>query len=171
MPGRPRNTLALIVATGFGAGYVPVAPGTAGSAVALPLAWLAFRYGGFPGVVAAAVVMTLVGIWASSHAEAHYGEHDCQRIVVDEIAGQLISVIAVSCTWPNLIVAFGWFRLFDSVKPWPAGRIDAQMPGGLGVMLDDVAAGVYAAAATALLVHLGLVDAAVRWLARLVGIG
>jgi phosphatidylglycerophosphatase A len=165
MADQPRNLLALIVATGFGAGYIPVAPGTAGSAVALPLAWLAFRYGGFPGVAAAAVMMTLVGIWASNHAEAHYGEHDCQRIVVDEIAGQLISVIAVPCTWPNLIVAFGWFRLFDSVKPWPAGRIDERMPGGLGVVMDDVAAGVYAAGATSLLVYTGIVDAGVRWLA------
>ena len=159
----------MAIAVGFGAGYVPIAPGTAGSALALPVAWGLYRAGGFLLVVLGAVVVTLAGIWAASRAEEHYGEHDCQHIVVDEIAGQLLSVVVVPCTWLNLLVAFGWFRLFDSVKPFPAGWVDREMPGGLGVMLDDVIAGVYAAGATALLVHTGLVASGARHVAALLG--
>ena len=159
----------MAIAVGFGAGYVPIAPGTAGSALALPVAWGLYRAGGFLLVVLGAVVVTLAGIWAASRAEEHYGEHDCQHIVVDEIAGQLLSAVAVPCTWLNLLVAFGWFRLFDTLKPFPAGRVDRDMPGGLGVMLDDVVAGVYAAGATALLVYTGLLDLGVKYIAARLG--
>jgi phosphatidylglycerophosphatase A len=116
------------------------------------------------GVAAGAMVFLVIGTLAANLAEKHYAVHDSSHIVVDELVGQLISLIPVSCTWPNLVVGFGWFRLFDTVKPWPAGWIDRNIPGGLGVMLDDVAAGVYAAGATAILVHTGLVDGAVSLL-------
>lgn len=158
-----------MIATGLGAGYVPVAPGTAGSALALPLAWGVYQLGGAIAVACAALVVTGVGIWAANRAEEHYGEHDSSHIVVDEIAGQLLSLVAVPCTWPHLVVAFGWFRLFDSVKPFPAGWIDREMPGGLGVVLDDIVAGIYAAGATALLVHTGLVERGLTHLAALLG--
>lgn len=156
--------LALAISTCLGAGYVPVAPGTAGSAVALPLAWLLGTYLGGWGIAAGAVIFLLIGTWAANLAERHYAVHDSPHIVVDELVGQLISLIPVSCAWPNLVVGFGWFRLFDTVKPWPAGWIDRNIPGGLGVMLDDVAAGIYAAGATAMLVYSGLVDRAVSLL-------
>jgi phosphatidylglycerophosphatase A len=161
---RPRLALVLAVATCLGAGYVPVAPGTAGSALALPIAWGVYRLAGIWGVGAAVVIATLSGLWASALAEKHYGEHDSSHIVVDELAGQLVSVLPVPSRWPYLVVAFGWFRLFDSVKPWPAGWVDRNVGGGGGVMLDDLVAGVYSAAVTALLVHTGVVDRVLSWL-------
>ena len=163
MPAKHR--VAVAVATCLGVGYFPGAPGTAGSALALPVAWWCHRAGGPWAVAAAAAVATVVGIWASAVAEQHYKMHDSPHIVVDELAGQLVAVLAVPCTWANLVVAFGWFRLFDSVKPWPAGWIDRDLGGGTGVMLDDVAAGVYAAAVTAALVHSGVVARVLAWLA------
>jgi phosphatidylglycerophosphatase A len=111
-------------------------------------------------LAAGAVALVGVGIWAAQAAERYYGTHDSPHIVVDEIAGQLITALPVACTWPNLVVAFGFFRLFDSLKPWPAGWVDRRVGGGLGVVLDDVVAGVQAGAATALLVHSGAVEAA-----------
>lgn len=159
--------LALACATCLGAGYVPIAPGTAGSALALPAAWGLAQLGGNWAVLGGAAAATLVGLWAARVAEAHFDRHDSPHIVVDELAGQLVSVLLVPCTVPNLIVAFGWFRLFDSVKPWPAGWVDRNVGGALGVMLDDIAAGGYAALTTALLFHLGVVELGLAFLGRL----
>lgn len=155
---RPIKNFALIIATGLGTGYVPVAPGTAGSALALPFAWLLYHAWGTWGLIIGTLIITVLGIWAAQQAEAYFGTHDSSHIVVDEIAGQLLSLILVKVTWIHLIVAFGWFRLFDSVKPWPAGWIDRKLPGGLGVVLDDIAAGVYASLTMGLLVHAGIID-------------
>jgi phosphatidylglycerophosphatase A len=118
--------------------------------------------GGFLALAAGTAVFTALGFWSAAVAEAHYGEHDCQRIVVDEIVGQLIALLPVAVTWPHLLLAFGFFRLFDSLKPWPAGWIDEHVHGGAGVILDDVAAGVQAAAVMSLLVHTGLVELGLR---------
>ncbi len=161
---RSLERLGLALAVGLGAGYVPGAPGTAGSALALPLAWVLWRGGGLGLLLVAAAAVVAAGVWAAQVAERHYGVHDSPHIVVDEIAGQLIAAAPVPCTWPNLVVAFGFFRLFDSVKPWPAGWIDRQVGGGLGVVLDDVVAGLQAGAAAALLVHSGLVRMTMAWL-------
>lgn len=159
--------LALACATCLGAGYVPVAPGTAGSALALPAAWGLAQLGGSWAVVGGAVAATLVGLWATRAAEDHFGRHDSPHIVIDELAGQLVSVALVPCTVPNLVVAFGWFRLFDSVKPWPAGWVDRNVEGALGVVLDDIVAGGYAALTTALLFHLGAIDIGRTFLVQL----
>jgi phosphatidylglycerophosphatase A len=156
--------VALVVATGLGLGYVPVAPGTAGSALGALLAWVLYRIAGAWGIWAGVLGVTALGIWAASRAEEHYGTHDSPHIVVDEIAGQLLTMVAVPCTWVHLLVGFGWFRLFDSVKPFPAGWIDREMKGGLGVVVDDLAAGIYSAAATALMVHSGLISRSLRWM-------
>jgi phosphatidylglycerophosphatase A len=157
-PARIPEQLALIIATVFGVGYLPGAPGTAGSLCALPLAWVLGRWCGWPAVLLSCLIVFFVGWWASVLAESQFGEHDSCHIVVDEVAGQLLTMIAVPCTWPNLVVGFGFFRLFDSVKPWPAGWIDQKMESGLGVMLDDLAAGVYAGLATAAFFYSGLID-------------
>jgi phosphatidylglycerophosphatase A len=163
-----RTGIGLAAATCLGLGYVPVAPGTAGSAAALPLAWWAHRAAGVLGVAACVVVAVVVGTWAAREAERHYGVHDSPHIVVDELAGQLLSAIPVPCTWWNLLLAFGWFRLFDSVKPWPAGWIDRNVQGGVGVMADDLAAAVYAGAATAVMVYSSAWDQVLTWIARAV---
>jgi phosphatidylglycerophosphatase A len=108
----------------------------------------------------------ILGTWAARSAEAHYRVHDSPQIVIDELTGQLVTLVPVACTlsWPGLVVGFGLFRLFDTVKPWPASWIDREMHGALGVMLDDVVAGLYAGAATALVVHTGLLSRVEVWL-------
>jgi phosphatidylglycerophosphatase A len=148
--------IALVIATTFGAGYVPGAPGTMGSAVGAAAAWALHRAGGWIAVAIATVVLLPISIWAAGEAERHYGEHDCQHIVIDEVVGQLIALVATPCDWLTVAVGFGFFRLCDSLKPFPAGWIDREVKGGFGVILDDVAAGVQAAALTAALVYTGL---------------
>ena len=151
-----RTRVALLVATAFGAGYAPIAPGTAGSAVALVILWLVpFSR---PALVAFFVVVTVVGTWAAHVAEVSLGEKDPGAIVIDEVAGMTLSVILLPLPFglPALVVGFVLFRIFDVVKPFPAGRAQA-LPGGPGVMVDDLIAALYA-----LLVLLGL-RAVVGW--------
>lgn len=149
--------VALVVATGFGSGYVPVAPGTAGSAVALPLVWTLFHFGGIKFVVIGTIIVAVIAVISANRAEKYFGGHDNQHIVIDEVAGQMLSLIAVPATLPNLLVAFGWFRLFDSWKPWPVYLIDRHVKGGFGVVADDLAAAVYAAGCTFFMAHFGLI--------------
>ena len=133
-----------LLATWFGSGRLPIAPGTWGSLAALPfgvaLSWL-----GGPWLLAAgAVAVTLIGIWASGRYAEAVGAEDPGSVVIDEVAGQWIALIPAGLD-PWLIgVAFVAFRVFDVAKPWPANWIDQRLTGGLGIMLDDVAAGIYA---------------------------
>lgn len=153
--------VAKVIATVGGAGYAPVAPGTCGTAVAVPVAWLLADtpWWGFITVV---VAVTALGIWAAHVADAAWGTHDSGRIVVDEVAGYLATVALVDRGDPWILaVAFVVFRVLDIVKPPPIRWIDERLPGGYGVILDDVAAGVIGAA-----IMVGLVEAgAIRALA------
>jgi phosphatidylglycerophosphatase A len=130
-----------VVASAFGAGYSPVASGTVGSFVTLVAIWL------LPltpvRIAVALVVVVLVGIWAGSRVERVLGRKDPGVIVIDEVAGMLLSVILLPRTIPVLITAFLLFRLFDIWKPFPA-RESQALTGGMGVMVDDLIAGVYA---------------------------
>jgi phosphatidylglycerophosphatase A len=157
------NRLATLVATALGAGYSPVAPGTCGTAVAVPLAWALASLSWWQfGLVAVAV--TALGVLCAQRADRVWGTEDNQRIVIDEVAGYLITVSLVDRHhWAPLAVGFVMFRLFDIVKPPPVRWLDEHLPGGWGVMLDDVAAGVMACATMLLVEHLGLL----AWLARL----
>jgi len=139
------KTATLAIATVLGAGYSPFAPGTAGSLAALPLAWLLMTAGPvwYPLAVG---LLFVVGVWASGRAEVYYGQKDCGRIVVDEAVGMLITLYHSPATPFYFAAGFFLFRFFDVVKPFPARRIDMRMEGGLGVMLDDVAAAAYALA-------------------------
>ncbi len=144
VPRRPVSgvdRLALAVATVGGAGRSPVAPGTAGSAVALAILWLV----PFAPValVAFLLAVTVAGVWAGDRVERLVGEKDPGVIVVDEVAGMTLSVLTLPRTVPVLLAAFVLFRLFDVVKPFPAGR-SQRLPGGWGVMVDDLIAGLYA---------------------------
>lgn len=139
---------ALVIATACGVGYSPVAPGTAGSAVALVILWLVpFSR---VGLIAFFVVVTIAGVWAAQVVEAEIGEKDPGAIVIDEVAGMTLSVLALPLTLPVLLTAFVLFRIFDVVKPFPAGRSQA-IAGGVGVMIDDLIAGLYALAVVAAL--------------------
>ena len=137
----PVGRVALVTATVFGAGYSPVAPGTAGSLVALAILWLV----PFSRVALFAffLVVTVAGIWAAHVVEAQIGEKDPGAIVIDEVAGMTLSVLALPLTPAVLLTAFVLFRVFDVVKPFPAGRSQA-IKGGVGVMIDDLIAGLYA---------------------------
>ena len=138
--------IAVAIATVAGVGRFPVAPGTAGSLVAVPLLpALASLRGSSPfayAVVVLAVVLT--GIWAAGVAEDVLGGHDHSRIVIDEVSGMIMAGIFLPGTWGAAGLAFVLFRIFDVLKPFPAGLIDGRVHGGLGVVGDDLVAGVYA---------------------------
>lgn len=132
--------MAFVVASVFGAGYSPVASGTVGSFVTAVAIWLLpltpLRIG------VALVVVVLLGMWAGSRVERVLGRKDPGVIVIDEVAGMLLSVIMLPLSIPVLITAFLLFRLFDIWKPFPA-RESQALTGGMGVMVDDLIAGLY----------------------------
>lgn len=133
----------LFLATGAGSGYAPFAPGTVGSAVGV-LVWWACRPAGAVwldvGVIA---VLTLLGVRAGTEAERHFGREDPGHVVVDEVVGMLVTLVALPVSWAGVLVGFVAFRVFDVIKPWPASRFE-RLPGGTGIMADDLMAGVYA---------------------------
>jgi phosphatidylglycerophosphatase A len=133
--------LALLVATAGGAGYSPIAPGTAGSAVGVVVFWFT-RHWPLGWQAALLVVISLVGTWAASIAAVHFGREDPGQVVVDEVAGQLLTLIATGASLSGIVLGFFVFRVLDIVKPWPANRFE-QLPGGVGIMADDLMAGVY----------------------------
>lgn len=132
------DKLALWIAVWFGCGFVPRAPGTVGSLGALPLYALASR-GGPVAVFAAGALVTLAGIWASNRVARLLDKSDPQIIVVDEVAGVLLTLAVAPPTLLGLGLGFVLFRAFDQLKPWPVRHFE-RLPGGYGVMLDDVAA-------------------------------
>lgn len=152
-----------VVATAFGAGYSPVGPGTCGTAVAVPIAYLLADLPMWQ-FAAIAVAVTALGVLVAHHAGLAWGTEDDQRIVIDEVAGYLITMIPVDRgSWAPLVVGFVLFRALDMLKPPPVRWLDENLPGGWGVVLDDAAAGVQGAVIMALLAHFG----ALAWLAGL----
>jgi phosphatidylglycerophosphatase A len=138
-----------LVAFGFGAGLAPYAPGTFGSAVGVVAAWWLLE---LPLVARVAVVLGVValGVWICGESARRLGRHDDQRIVFDEIAGVLLTSLAVvEKSFFALALVFVFFRLFDIWKPWPIRDVDHSLHGGLGIMLDDLIAALYAAACVA----------------------
>jgi phosphatidylglycerophosphatase A len=141
------SAIARALGTWFGCGLVPKAPGTMGTLGAIPLYWLAVREGGRVGVAVAALLVTFVGVWAASVVQRDLGVEDPQIVVIDEVAGMLVTMIPVAgFTWRATVVGFVLFRLLDAWKPWPIRRFEA-LPSGWGIVLDDVAAGIVGAAA------------------------
>lgn len=149
------RTLVIVLATVGGVGYAPVASGTAGSLVVLPLVpWLArVRMESWPTGVGLVVGLTLLAIWAAGRAEVVFGGADHGRIVIDEVAGMAVAALCIPATWGAAVVAFLAFRMFDVLKPFPAGAIDRRVHGGLGVVGDDLVAGVYAGLVTRLVME------------------
>jgi phosphatidylglycerophosphatase A len=137
------------IAFGFGAGLAPYAPGTFGSVVGAVAAWWLLE---LPLVARVAVVLgvVLLGIWVCGESARRLGRHDDQRIVLDEIAGVLLTSLAVvEKSFFALALVFVFFRFFDILKPWPIRDVDHSLHGGLGIMLDDLIAALYAAACVA----------------------
>jgi phosphatidylglycerophosphatase A len=145
---KEQHSLSVWIATSLGAGYFPVAPGTAGSVVGLALV-IALRQTslGTAGLgislAAMAAVVFALGVWSAGKAEKAFGRVDPGQVVIDEVLGQIITFIATPrIPRVGLIAGFILFRVFDIIKPFPAGRAE-RFPGGWGIMLDDVVAGFY----------------------------
>jgi phosphatidylglycerophosphatase A len=146
-----KTRLAILLATVGHVGHFPVAPGTAGSAAAMPLFFL-LRMAGSPALeVAAILVLLAAGCWAGSVAEAHYARTDPGYVVLDEVVGMLVTLLLVPVSALGALVGFFLFRLFDIVKPFPARQCE-RLHGGVGIMTDDVVAGIYANLALRLII-------------------
>ncbi len=130
------------ISFGFGSGLSPIAPGTMGTLIAIPIFLILSK---LPLVLylTLVIVIFLIGCWVSNKTAVALNVHDHPGIVIDEIAGYLITMIMVPVTWYWVILGFVFFRLFDIWKPWPISVIDKQVKGGLGIMLDDVLAALY----------------------------
>jgi len=158
-PSGIKDRLALVIATGFGVGYCPIAPGTVGSFVGILLILLLSRWellGGqwvFVNWLVVAVIGA-VGIWAGSRAEAVLGKRDPPQVVIDEIVGQLLTfgLIFRNPPFTLLFLGFLFFRFFDIAKPFPIRSLE-RVPLGFGIVLDDLAAGFYASLLLALIVR------------------
>jgi phosphatidylglycerophosphatase A len=147
-----RSEPAALLATWFGSGYLPIAPGSWASLLALPCAALLAWLGGPLLVLVACAAGFVVGMWAASAYMAAVGVHDPPAIVIDEVVGQWLVLALVPIDPAVYALGFLLFRVFDVLKPWPANLIDRAVTGGFGVMLDDVVAGVYAGAVLWLIV-------------------
>ncbi len=144
-----KDKIVLFIAQGAYSGRSPVAPGTAGTVVGV-LLYLLLKGLDMPWYGAACVMVTALGIWAAGQADALFGTKDNRTIVIDEIAGYLVAMLLVPATWQYITAAFFLFRFFDIIKPFPLRRLEG-LPGGWGVMLDDIGAGIY----TNIVLHLG----------------
>jgi phosphatidylglycerophosphatase A len=139
----PRSQFAVAFASFGFVGFAPVAPGTVGAAAAIPL-FLLLRWAGSTWLeIAVCAALVVAGAWSARLTEEALGVEDPGPVVIDEVVGMLVSLLWLPGTWPVILAAFVAFRVFDIVKPWPAGRFE-RIPGGWGVMADDVMAGVYA---------------------------
>lgn len=141
-----------IIATCFGLGYSPIAPGTAGSILAVLVAFFLFK-GSTTYLVISIILILVIGTIASSYVEKDRESKDPSLVVIDEVAGMWISLLFIPHLWWIFLIAFGLFRLFDVIKPFPANKIQ-NWDGGLGIMLDDVVAGIYALISTHLILLL-----------------
>ena len=139
------------LALGFGSGLVPRAPGTAGTLVAIPL-YLLMQMLSLNLYLPLVIALFLLGIPVCAHTARRLGVHDHPAIVWDEIVGYLVTMTLAPPGWVWVAAGFVLFRLFDIIKPWPIGWSDRRVHGGLGIMLDDLLAGVMAAAVLQLLV-------------------
>ncbi len=155
----PRTSWAWLVGTFFGIGHLRPGPGTWASAVTMLLWYLAARQLPqglhLPVALGVAAVVTAVGIPAATAVERESGRHDPSFVVIDEVAGQMLALVAAPLRWKSLIAGFILFRVFDIVKPPPVRRLE-RVPGGAGIMLDDVGAGLYALIVVQVLLRLGL---------------
>ncbi|TAM80555.1 MAG: phosphatidylglycerophosphatase A [Acidobacteria bacterium] len=156
MTTEKKLTPAVWVASVAGIGYFPFAPGTVGSAVGIAIV---AALDGMPVtnkgrntlLVLAAALIFIVGVWAAGQSEKFFGRTDPGHVVIDEVVGQMVTFLLVPhASWKLLLAGFGLFRVFDVTKPFPVSRAE-RLPGGWGIMVDDVFAGVYAMLALALL--------------------
>jgi phosphatidylglycerophosphatase A len=140
-----------LIATWFGSGLLPSAPGTWGSLAALPPAWLIVTWGGWSVLLLAILAVFALGVWSANIYEAESGKKDPKEVVVDEVAGQWLTLLPAAIWIPELpgllmasVPAFLLFRIFDIWKPWPVSSVEKRYRRGFGIMIDDIVAGLYA---------------------------
>ena len=136
------NRVALFLATCGYLGYVPIAPGTFGSAAGLAVFWAVRSSGSTVVELATIVGLFAIGVWSATAAERHFGGIDPGPVVLDEVVGMLITLALIPVSVMGAIVGFFVFRVLDIVKPWPAAAFE-RLPGGVGVMADDGMAAIY----------------------------
>ncbi len=153
--GLPLRHPAALLATWFGVGLIPIAPGTWGSLAALPLAWAIRSLWGATGLAIALAIVFFTGWWAAAAVIKTSGIKDPGFLVIDEVAGQWLVLLAAPRDPLAWLLAFLLFRVFDIWKPWPVRWADRDITGGLGVMLDDLLAAVYAALVFSVLLAIG----------------
>jgi len=141
-----------ILATGFGAGYAPFAPGTMGTAVGIPL-YLIFSGFTWPVHLIGILALTAGSFYVADSAERMWEEKDASRIVIDEIAGVQFALFLVTPTFLHVAAGFILFRLFDITKLFPADLCETKLPGGYAVVMDDIVAGLYANVVLQLTIH------------------
>jgi phosphatidylglycerophosphatase A len=165
--GGPVDVIALFAASGFGSGFIPFAPGTFGSLVGLLIAYGLITVFGDNApllqnsLIITSVLLAALGIWSGSRAEKILARKDASQIVIDEVCGQLISFVFIApyLVRPGwqwrwwLVIGFALFRVFDIFKPYPIGELQ-HLNGGLGVMMDDILAGIYAAAILSVVMYI-----------------
>lgn len=139
------------IATVGGVGWFPIAPGTAGSAVGVAIYLVTYTWSG-PAQIALLLGITVIGVWASGVAEKELKKEDPGPVVIDEVAGQLLTLFMTGVGWKGAIAGFFIFRLLDIAKPAPARQLEA-LHGGFGIMADDLMAGTYGLGLMMLLVH------------------
>jgi phosphatidylglycerophosphatase A len=140
------------LALGFGSGLASKMPGTIGTLATLPVVVLLSYYANFSIYLLVTIIVCVAGIWICGKTAEDMGVHDDPSIVWDEVAGMLITMLAVPLSWQTLLVGFVLFRFFDILKPWPISYLDKYVHGGFGIMIDDVLAGFFALG----ILHFGL---------------
>lgn len=130
-----------LLATWFGAGLSPFAPGTAGSLAALPVAYLISHYTGIIGLGLGVLILFFLGVWVAHFHAKKSGSFDSREVVIDEVAGQWLTLLLVPADVVFYLIGFALFRILDITKPWPISLIDKKMKNGFGVMFDDIVAG------------------------------
>jgi phosphatidylglycerophosphatase A len=141
-----REKIARVLALWFGCGKVPYAPGTAGTLGAIPL-YLLVRPHGLVAVAAAAAAVTAIGVWSAGVVARQEGKKDPQIVVIDEVAGFLVTQLGAPAGWKGVAAGFVVFRVLDQWKPFPARLAEERLPGGWGIVMDDVLAGAWGALA------------------------
>lgn len=135
--------MALIISSWFGSGLAPILPGTIGSLAGLPFVIVLSSLGAVYTGIFILIIIPLA-IWASAVSQRLLSRNDPPEVVIDEVAGIFLSLFLLPPSWLNIILGFFLFRIFDILKPFPIGFIDRNMKGGLGIVLDDILAGIYA---------------------------